>query len=362
MLTLDGCRARRDRLWAALGDRVDLPALVLADPLHLRYFANFHVEPFSLGADFGTILVLTRDGRATVYHDRRLPGSVQSAHVDERIEMPWYDGVSAGRGPRRLALLDAVAKVGGRIHDALTDPLCPLLHQTIGELRRRKDADEIDLLQSCMRATEAGHAWARLHVKPGMTELDVYSGIAAAASATAGRWVLVYGDFAVSPGPSRRGGPPTARVLREGDMLILDFSVIIDGYRSDFTNTLVVGGQPSSEQRRLFDACVAAITHAEQKLRAGTACQDVYNAVRDSFAAEGLAEHFPHHAGHGLGVSHPEAPFFVKQSSEVLVAGDVVTIEPGLYIEGIGGIRIEHNYLVTESGFDRLSRHEITLT
>jgi Xaa-Pro aminopeptidase len=97
-------------------------------------------------------------------------------------------------------------------------------------------------------------------------------------------------------------------------------------------------------------------------LRAGQPCQVVYDAVRGVFEAAGMADHFPHHAGHGLGVSHPEPPYIVRHSTETLVAGDVVTLEPGLYVDGVGGIRIEHNYLITETGFDRLSDHVIALT
>ena len=72
-----------------------------------------------------------------------------------------------------------------------------------------------------------------------------------------------------------------------------------------------------------------------------------------------MAQHFPHHAGHGLGLTHPEAPYLVRNANETLVSGDVVTLEPGLYVEGVGGIRIEHNYLVGETGCERLSDHVI---
>ncbi|HKB01551.1 MAG TPA: Xaa-Pro peptidase family protein [Gemmataceae bacterium] len=212
-----------------------------------------------------------------------------------------------------------------------------------------------------MRATEAGHAWARQNVRAGMTELDVYEGVFAACATAVGRSVIVYGDFAVSPGSSRRGGPPTTRALRDGDMFILDYSVVLAGYRSDFTNTLVVGGKPNPDQRRLFDACVSAMTAGERSLKAGATCQAVYDAVRGALAAAGLADHFPHHAGHGVGLGHPEAPFIVRHSTESLAAGDVVTLEPGVYVDGIGGIRIEHNYYITPTGFERLSNHRITL-
>jgi Xaa-Pro dipeptidase len=217
------------------------------------------------------------------------------------------------------------------------------------------------LLRRCMRATEAGHAWARAYVKPGMTELDVYRGVISACIQAAGQAVIVYGDFAVCPGPERRGGPPTDRVLEPGDMMILDFSVVIGGYRSDFTNTLVVGKEATADQQRLCRLCLAAMAAGEKELRARAACLTVYQAVRGAFEREGVAEHFPHHAGHGLGLSHPEAPFFVREANETLLAGDVVTLEPGLYIQGIGGIRIEHNYLVTDQGYERLSNHTIAL-
>jgi Xaa-Pro aminopeptidase len=194
-----------------------------------------------------------------------------------------------------------------------------------------------------------------------LTELDVRCGISSACVQAARHAVIVYGDFAVSPGPERRGGPPTDRVLEPGDMLILDYSVVIGGYRSDFTNTLVVGKEPNKDQQRLYDLCMAAMAAGEKELRADVPCLKVYQAVRGVFEKAGVAENFPHHAGHGLGLTHPEAPYIVRQANETLRAGDVVTLEPGLYVPNVGGIRIEHNYLVTDMGFERLSNHTISL-
>jgi hypothetical protein len=363
MLTAEGCQARRRRLWERLDPKPDTDHLRLADPIHLAYLANFHVDPFSLGAGFGGCLLLRRDGKAKLLHDNRLPKSVEEAHVEERVVVPWYDGQSPGRGPRQLALVEDVnPSLGGlHIHDRPGDPYAAVLVAELAEMRRQKDPDEVALLRRCCRAAEAGHAWARQNVKPGMTELDVYCGVNTACIQAARQAVIVYGDFAVSPGPERRGGPPTERVLEPGDMLILDYSVVIAGYRCDFTNTLVVGRPPTPEQQRLFDLCVMAMRAGERELRPEQTCLKVYNAVRDVFDRAGVANDFPHHAGHGLGLTHPEAPFFVRHATEELLTGDVVTLEPGLYTAGVGGIRIEHNYLITATGFECLSEHTISL-
>jgi Xaa-Pro aminopeptidase len=363
MLSAEGCRQRRVRLWKNLDPKPDSDFLHLSDPIHLMYLANFWVDPFSLGAGFGGTLLVRKDGHAKLLYDNRLPHSVEDAHVEERRAIVWYDGQSPGKGPRQLALLEAVnpARSGFHSHDRPGDKYAATVINTLAQMRRRKDADEIALLRRCMRAGEAGHAWARAHVQPGMTELEVFCGVNSACIKAAGQAVIVYGDFAVSPGPKRRGGPPSDRPIEPGDMLILDYSVVIAGYRSDFTNTLVVGKDPTPDQQRLYQLCMGAMAAGEKELRGGASCLNVYQAVRNAFDKEGMADYFPHHAGHGLGLSHPEAPFFVRQAKETLLAGDVVTLEPGLYVDGIGGIRIEHNYLVTEKGYERLSNHTIAL-
>ena len=91
------------------------------------------------------------------------------------------------------------------------------------------------------------------------------------------------------------------------------------------------------------------------------AARDVDAAVRGHFASLGLDPYFPTHSGHGLGLGHPEPPYFVPESSDTLQVGDVVALEPGLYVEGTGGMRYERNYLITSGGFETLSNHEIRI-
>ncbi|MBN9119437.1 MAG: aminopeptidase P family protein [Planctomycetes bacterium] len=357
MLTAEGCQGRRQRF---LGRLKPAHPVVLADPLHLRYFANYYSEGLSSSADFGALLVLQPDGRTTLFHDNKLPG-VGAAFADEKTALPWYTGQGPETGPRRMVLRAPVEANGGRVHDGIGDPLAPQVFAITADMRRRKDPDEVALLKTCMRACDAGHAWGRANIKPGMTELEVYAGVAGAVYAALGHYTAVYGDFTVSPGAKKRGGPPTPHALEPGELFILDYSVIVQGYRSDFTNTICVGGEPTAEQQNLMELSLAAIAAGAKELRAGVTCQRVYDAMRNVFDAAEMADYFTTHGGHGLGISHPEPPYIVRHSTETLVAGDVVTLEPGLYVDGVGGLRIEHNYLVTDAGSERLSNHTIAL-
>jgi len=380
MLTAEGCAARRARLWDALPTTCD--ALIVADPSQLIYFAGYVPSPFVFRTTESAAILLLEPARATLVADSMLKPFLDRSSVDEVVAPPWYDGVHAA--PHRRAklvdvTLDRLSRIPGRrvgvelaaVPSGVVEGLRAArpgveivdVSRTIRPLRRSKDADEIAVLKRSMRAGEAGHAAALAQVRPGMTELDAYLIVQRAAIESVGDPAILYGDFASGPRlATEKGGPPTARRIEAGDLLLLDFSVIVDGYRGDFTNTFAVGGGPTARQAELFDACVAALRAGESQLKPGTRARDVYAAVRAGFGDEGLARHFTTHAGHGLGLGHPEPPYFVPESDETLQAGDVVALEPGLYVEGVGGMRFERNYLVTPGGFETLSHHEIRLS
>jgi Xaa-Pro aminopeptidase len=235
------------------------------------------------------------------------------------------------------------------------------LDPAIRPLRRTKEADEVSAIRRSLAAATAALVAAMSELRPGMTEFDAYRLVQRVAGEAAGTHVLIYGDFVSGPRCEKGGGPPSSRAIETGDLVLLDFSVVIDGYRGDFCNTFVCGGRPSPRQRELYEACVAAMQCGQKNLRPGVRCREVHAAVRHSFAERRLAEYFPHHAGHGVGLGHPEAPFIVPESSETLAAGDVVTLEPGLYLPGIAGMRYERNYLITPDGCESLSDHPIAI-
>ena len=380
MLTAAGCATRRQRFWDSEPAR-GCAALIVGQPAHLVYFANYLPSPFEFRTNESAALLVLEPGRATLVADSLLDPYTGAAHVEAVDSYTWYDGQKPTEPrPGKLvkATLARLAKFGGnRIGVELASVPAGVveglkaarpgvevvdLSPVIRPLRRAKDADEVETLRRVMRAGEAAHAAALAEVKPGMTELDAYLLVQNAAMRSLGERAIVYGDFASGPRTATdKGGPPTDRVVEAGDLFLMDFSVASGGYRGDFTNTFVVAGDPTPGQTRLFDACVGALEAAERLLKPGAPCKDVDAAIRAHFDALGLLDAFPHHTGHGVGLGHPEPPYFVPGSDETLVAGDVVTIEPGLYVEGTGGIRIERDYLITPAGFETLSNHRITL-
>jgi Xaa-Pro aminopeptidase len=403
MLTREGCQTRRDRLWNQIPDRFDW--LLIGDPRHVQYFCNFRVHPLSFSADQRALLILTRDGSAILLADNFTRRTCNcDVHVSREVIVPWYthrqsvtnrdhalitalhevrdvwDGGNSGNnrgaksgGTGRMierGLLESeaisqlvVATVNDHCEPVFEDAAgrATTLGDVIRRLRRQKLSDEIALLRQCMTAGAAGQAVAFQAIRPGVTEFEVYLEVQRAAEEAAGAPCLVYGDFrATSAAQPKAGGLPTQHQLRSGELFILDYSVVIHGYRSDFTNTIAVDG-PTDLQQQQFDACCAALTEAAQQLRPGVHGADIYEAASQVLQQRGLGP-LAHHAGHGLGMEHPEPPIFVPESTDQLLVGDVVTLEPGCYREGVGGIRVEHNYLITESGAEQLSQHRLGLS
>jgi Xaa-Pro aminopeptidase len=148
--------------------------------------------------------------------------------------------------------------------------------------------------------------------------------------------------------------PGTRRVER-GDLVVIDFGATVDGYRSDMTRTFVVG-DPVAEQRRMLDVVTAAQAAGVAAVAAGVAAKDVDAACRDVIGEAGLGEHFVHGTGHGVGLDIHELPWVNARSAATLAAGHVVTVEPGVYLPDIGGVRVEDTVLVTDEGNRPLTR------
>lgn len=373
MLTEVGCRCRVTRLWESVDPSID--AIVVLDPSGVTYFTSFWVSPFSFRAgNMPMALLLERGGSSILFIDNLLHEFTDGIHVSEVVEVPWYEGRRSaparesvlldailarltGDGCRRLGVETArfpvaLAQISGNSYDDVT----PVLRS----LRARKEPDEIALLERCVGIGEALHRLAWDEVRPGSTELELWAALTHRAIDLAGCPVLVYGDLLTGERTGLIGGGPTRRVLTSGDLVLLDVSVVLHGYRADFANTFVCGGTPAPRQQEWAAACLEALLAAERMIGPGVACRAVDDVVRSRLDCWKPEADFPHHTGHGLGLGHPEPPFLVPEADEILQSGNVITLEPGLYA-ATQGMRFERDYLITTEGHRLLSHHALGL-
>lgn len=376
MTTQEGARERLARFKESMDP--DIEAALICRPEHLLYLANFYPLPNSLNLHGSGYLLIERDGPCTLFTDNWLAGDAvaappeDSSPVDLVLSATWYDCVKPAvpRGAvvaqlvnetlekkkiRKIAaevsFLPRQAAVGA---ETVTDCESVLL-----SMRERKYPDELEAIRRGVRTAEAVHRASRELLEPGMREIDYYGKLVARATSEAEVPFVMMCDLASGERAAGGGGAPGKRVIETGDLVILDIFPYVEGYRGDITNTLVAGGNPSSEQSELFELVASGLEKAEALIRPGTAASAFSEVVIETFEAAG--EELVHHAGHAIGLGHPEAPELVLESDRVIESGMVLTLEPGVYGKPSGGIRLEHDYLVTEDGFERLSNHELGL-
>ena len=214
-------------------------------------------------------------------------------------------------------------------------------------LREAKDPGEIERLARSARLADRVMGEVRARLKAGVRE-------SAAAQFVLGRF-LELGATApwVSVGSGENGALPhhhfSERKLRRGDVVVVDLGAALDGYQSDITRTFFLG-EPGPEARRVYAVVMAAQAAGRAAVRAGAPAFEVDRAARELIARHGYGERFIHRLGHGLGLEVHEAPYLHGQNRAPLPAGTVVTVEPGIYIPGRFGVRLEDVVVAGRSG------------
>jgi Xaa-Pro aminopeptidase len=207
-------------------------------------------------------------------------------------------------------------------------------------LRERKDAGEVRLIEAANAVAVAALEATLAEVRPGLTELAV-AGLLERNLRAAGSEGFPF-ETIVASGP--RAALPHARAaarqIAPGDLLLIDFGAVVGGYCADVTRTVVVG-RATERQREVHDVVRCANALAAQRVRAGMTGKDADALARDYIADRGFGEAFGHSLGHGLGLEVHEAPRLARTAEAVLPAGAVVTVEPGVYLPGWGGVRVE---------------------
>ena len=223
----------------------------------------------------------------------------------------------------------------------------------IDGLRVIKDTAEVDAMRRAIALTEKVLSECLEEIRPGMTERQIGGMLNERASRTGARAgfaaLIQTGLSAAYP-----HGEAGDRVLKQGDMLLMDFGFYVGDYPSDITRTVAIG-EPTTEMRKIYAVVQAANAAGRAAVRPGARCEDVDAATRAIVEAAGYGKYFNHRAGHGLGLEIHEPPYMVRGNKQVLEPGMVFTIEPGIYIEGLGGVRIEDNVVVTATGGESLT-------
>lgn len=285
----------------------------------------------------GLPFVAVQDGQA--------PRDVLAGHVARGAHL----GVELGHLTLGWARDLAVAAAGSV--EAFAD-VSPIL----AGLRACKDPAEAAALRESGRRLDRATAHAKSLIREGVTERQMAAGIEAFMREELGGEpgfdsIVLFGERSALP-----HGGPTDRRLQPGETVLVDIGLSYEGYVSDTTRTFYFG-EPRAELRRIYAVVEEAARLGRAAAGPGVPMGDLDAAARRHIEAAGYGEHFPHRVGHGLGLEAHEEPFLLPGRPDLLLPGMCLTIEPGVYLQGIGGVRIEDDLLVTESGAEVLTAY-----
>ena len=217
------------------------------------------------------------------------------------------------------------------------------------QLRRVKDAEELRCIERACEMTCEAFEYICTYIRPGMTERQIqleldHKMLSLGSEKLAFNTIVASGENGSLP-----HAVPGDRVVQAGDMVTMDFGARYHGYDADMTRTVAVG-QPGEEMRRIYEIVLKAQETAQAAIKPGMTGCELDKIARDIIAEAGYGECFGHSLGHGVGIDIHEEPRVSSRSNDVLEPGHIITIEPGIYVPGLGGVRIENTCVVTEDG------------
>jgi Xaa-Pro aminopeptidase len=351
--------ARADRVRAVFDD-AGIDALVVSRLVNIRYLTGF--------TGSAGLLLVTRDGMHFTTDGRYQDQSAEqmaAAGVTADVAIGMADGqraaISAAARQHARIGLEAHGVTWAQQRAYATDwfPHAELVatNGLVEDLRRVKDAGEIDRIRAACSIGDAALAAVRPALGTGIEERDFALALEnemrrLGASGTSFETIVASG-----PNGAKPHARPSHRQVQGGELVVLDFGCVVDGYCSDMTRTVAVGdpGDLSADLRRVHEVVLASHEAGKAAVRAGALAADVDRACRDVIADAGWADAFVHSTGHGVGLEIHEAPWVRSQSGDTLAVGHVVTVEPGVYLTGVGGVRIEDTVVVTEEGYRTLT-------
>jgi Xaa-Pro aminopeptidase len=338
--------ARRDRLRAVLPEGV--AALLVSGLANVRWLSGLVASH--------ALLVVARDGVDTLATDERYRGPAERLVADQDL------GLAIGRDPV-VAALDRIGGAIGlearhvswsevrRLEARLGPDRLVATTDLVEELRAVKDPGELSRIRAAVGLT--AEALARLAeggLRPGRTERDVAIELEADFLALGAEGVAFGSIVAAGPNGAVPHHRPGDRPLGTGELVTIDCGATVDGYHADLTRTLAVG-TVDGELADLHALVVEAAAAGRAAVRVGATTGDVDAAARAVIEAAGLGARFVHPTGHGIGLEVHEAPAVAAGATATISVGSVLTVEPGVYVPGLGGVRVEDTVAVLEGPF-----------
>ena len=300
------------------------------------------------------------DGGVLSYLGYTIDAPIDGArHLRTLLQSLWQETSRTGRSQRVGVESWALPAAVGGVLAAQRGRDWVTIDGWLTLLRMVKSDEELAKLRANFRLTDIAHAAARRATVAGAREIDVWLAAKTAVEAAAGQRVPMGNDCVVGYRQENIGGWPGDLALRPGDSLIVDLSTILYGYWSDSCATYFAGGA-SARQQAIHTVVSQALALGAGLLRPGAVTGDIDRRVRQFIADAGYPV-YPHHTGHGVGVNGHEAPRLVPYNQEVLAAGMVILLEPGIYFPGETGVRLEDAFLITEDGAVQLTAHDKAL-
>ncbi len=328
-----------------------------SDQVTVTYLTGFTGEGALLVSKTETVLLT--DSRYTEQAKRQIPDLAV-----EEVEGKYLDAIINAITERELSSLAISSNrtthyVARRLEQQADADL--IAHRDlVAKLRLIKDEHEISAIKEAVTLTEEALTEWIHHIQEGMSERDLSLELEFimrrnGADSTAFDLIIAAGDNSALPHYS-----PSTNTLQKGDLLLCDIGVKLNGYCSDMTRVFSIG-KPLKKARQIYDTVLSANRAGISAIKPGASCKEVDTRARSIISDAGYGKHFGHGLGHGVGMEVHELPRLSSISEDVLQAGMVVTVEPGIYLPGFGGVRIEDLVVVTEDGCEQLTSFPRTL-
>ena len=330
-------------------------ALLISSDTNRRYFSGFEARDYQMNESSGVLLITPR--AQILLTDSRYTLEAESQAPLFKI-LEYRQGLGAKlaqilqiKRSKQLAIEPEFMSLGTltRLEEALPHLEFTTLPFDLSRQRASKSPEEIKLIRKALKITEEalGNAWDML--KPGLTEREVAFFLESEFRRLGAEGPSFETIMASGPNGALPHACPGSKKIKTGETVIIDCGARYNGYCADITRTKIIG-RPHKWQKEIYTVVHQAQKMAIAAIAPGKVASEVDRVARDYIKSQGFGDYFGHGLGHGVGLAVHESPSLSPHNSRPLVEGEIITVEPGIYLPGLGGVRLEQMVLVTEKG------------